>query len=80
MSQEYLINNMGEKGKKRVIDLVFHLAVGRRVLKVMIAEALWCKQDSGGRYPSPLRYPEQTQVLEECSLPAACSCHLHKEI
>ena len=35
----------------------------------MTVEALLCKQDSGGRYPSPLRHPEETQALEECSLP-----------
>ena len=65
-----------------MIDLVFHLVVGRRVLKDVTAEALLCKQDSEGRYPSPLRHPSQVQALKECSLPvpAASSCHLHKEI
>ena len=33
---------MGEE-EKRVIDLVFYLAVGRKILKVVTAEALLCK-------------------------------------
>ena len=77
MSQEHEIKNMDDE-EKRVIDLIFHLVVGRRVLKVVKTEALLCKQDFGGRYPSSLRHPEQTQALAECSLPAAC--HLHEEI
>ena len=48
---------MGEGGKKRGVDIVFHLVGGRRVLKVVTAAAQWCQLGSGGRGPGPVTHP-----------------------